>query len=203
MRTRSVLFRVLLTVGVMVAILVIVILGEAGSVNVRSSGRGTLGEILFGGAVLAALYFSFLGVRTAGRGIHPVAAAGRRRLGAAMSSGRQFAQGIDWTWEKVAIAAALLHLTLTLIAWTRLSMAGLLLGALLLIPGGLFEELFVRGGSRGGLTVFNVASSTVFFVGLVLLYRVRRWPAVVLGGAVAIGGFAVGVGKMFRAIGGP
>ena len=109
------------------------------------------------------------------------------------------AHPIEWTWWKVAIAAASVHLTIMLIS----SVYPSVLGLLLLAPGILFDEMFDNGRSRGGLTFVNVLWSTLFFTFLVVLFRVRRWPAIALATVAVIGGLAAAVGNMLRAIGGP
>lgn len=104
-----------------------------------------------------------------------------------------------WPWPKVALVAMAVHLTAVAMFWLRPSF----LGVLLLAPGVLIEELVSHHGTRGGLSVVKVASSALVFAALAVLVRARPRLGIPVGVGLVIGGLAVMMAKILRAIGGP
>lgn len=194
-RRYSTSFNVIAVAAVMLA----VFLADPPSTGLRSLSPPKHGILTYLAAI-AAFYFIVVTLSATARTVGPKMGALYRRLASVVTrSDMTWMRDIHWTWPKIALVAVLVHLTVVFVSWLQPN----LLGLLFLAPGILFEELVDEGRTRGGLSFLTVGSSALFFATIVVVFNTRRWIAILVGAAAVLGGLAVGVGNLLRAIGGP
>jgi hypothetical protein len=103
------------------------------------------------------------------------------------------------SWYAFALAAMVGHLLLVGICWFDSSWLGLPL----LAPGFLVQALLDQPKPRNGYNLRIIATSTLFFGALGVLFRAQPKLAAVIACIAVVGGFGVIMGHVVRAFGGP